>query len=61
MVRGSITLLGTVLLLLVFAVPAVADAPIVVEEWDDQFDRTSQGRTEACGFDVNVSGHETGS
>jgi hypothetical protein len=52
-------LLGTVLLLLLFAVPAVADAPIVTDEWDDEFGGLSEF-TEVCGFDVYFSGHETG-
>jgi hypothetical protein len=59
MLRRSVTLLGTVLLLLLFAVPAVADAPIVTNEWDDEFEGLSQ-LTEVCGFNVYLSGHETG-
>jgi hypothetical protein len=59
MIRRSLVLLGALLLILAIAAPAVADAPVVVEEWDDEFEGLSQ-LTEVCGFNVYVSGHETG-
>jgi hypothetical protein len=60
MFRRSATLLGTVLLLvLLSAMPAFADAPTVTDEWDDEFVGLSQF-TEVCGFNVYVSSHETG-
>lgn len=60
MIRRTIVLLGTVLLLLLFVVPASADAPIVTGEWHDEFGGLSTFFTDFCGFNVYFSGHETG-
>ncbi len=59
MLKRSMVLMAVMALLMVFAVPASAGAPVIFEdevyEWEDEL---NPWLTEACGFEVYETGHE---